>query len=228
MQPTHTAWLVFLIPLFAVHASWLWSSLVGAIGWCLPYWSGCVSISRAARSSDALFLFRAAMLVNATLLCIYWLQAGSFLSLRASSPSQGKRWMQAAGIIGAVFLALYADFLGTNGPVYQLLRQYGVTFYFSLTLLAQLLFLRQLLPLANEFLPSARWITAKTWLCWWILALGLASILGNALLDGEAKDRWENIIEWHFAMSMQGYFIFTAILWQRMGYRQQPVQNWPK
>src|SRR6187431_614315 len=135
MQPIHTAWLVFLIPLVAVHASWLWSSLVGAIDTCLPYWSGCVSISRAARSSDALFLFRAAMLVNATLLVIYWLQAGSFLSLRSLLPDQGKlrqiRWMQVAGITGAVFLALYVDFLGTNGPVYQLLRQYGVTFYFS-------------------------------------------------------------------------------------------------
>jgi len=228
MQPTHTAWLVFLIPLFAVHASWLWSSLVGAIDWCLPYWSGCVSISRAARSSDALFLFRAAMLANATLLVIYWLQAGSFLSLHPLNKRRQIRWMQVVGISGALFLALYADFLGTNGHIYQLLRQYGVTFYFSLTLLAQLLFLRQLLPLANEFPPAARWLTAKNWLCWWILALGLASILGNTLLDGAAKDRWENIIEWHFALAMNSYFLCTAILWQRLGYRQQPVQHRPE
>ena len=225
MQPTHTAWLVFLIPLVAVHASWLWSSLVGAIDGCLPYWSGCVSISRAARSSDALFLFRAAMLINATLLVIYWLQAGSFLSLRPLNKQLQIRWMQAVGISGALFLTLYVDFLGTSGQVYQLLRQYGVTSYFSLTLLAQLLFLRQLLPLANENHPAARWIRAKTWLCGWILALGVASILGNALLDGAAKDRWENIIEWHFALALNTYFIFTAILWQRMGYRSNPSKT---
>lgn len=229
MQPTHTAWLVFLIPLVAVHASWLWSSLVGAIDWCLPYWSGCVSISRAARSSDALFLFRAAMLINATLLAIYWLQAGSFLSLRPLTLQQGKqsqiRWMQVVGITGAIFLVLYVDFLGTTGPVYQLLRRYGVTFYFSLTLLAQLLFLRQLLPLTNKNHLAARWINAKTRLCWWMLAVGLASILGNVLLDDPAKDRWENIIEWHFALAMNMYFIFTAMLWKQLGYRQRPVQN---
>ncbi|HSX84188.1 MAG TPA: hypothetical protein VLE50_02220 [Cellvibrio sp.] len=228
MQPIHTAWLVFLIPLVAVHASWLWSSVVGAIEWCLPYWSGCTSISRAARSSDALFLFRAAMLVNATLLAIYWLQAGGFLSIHSSSPLDGKRrqirWMQTAGITGAVFLVLYVDFLGTTGHVYQLLRRYGVTLYFSLTLLAQLLFLRQLL-LINGNPVAARWINAKTWLCWWLLAVGLASILGNALLTDPAKDRWENIIEWHFALAMNTYFIFTAILWKQSGYRQLPMRN---
>jgi len=223
MQPTHTAWLVFLIPLVAVHASWVWSSLVGAIDWCLPYWSGCVSISRAARSSDALFLFRATMLVNASLLAIYWLQAGSFLSLRLNQPLH-IRWMQATGIAGAAFLALYVDFLGTTGPVYQLLRQYGVTLYFALTLLAQLLMLRLLLSVVDEH-RALRWINAKTRLCWWMLALGLASIAGNALLDDPAKDRWENIIEWHFALAMNCYFLFSALLWQRLGYRQQPVQN---
>jgi hypothetical protein len=132
--------------------------------------------------------------------------------------------MQTAGITGAVFLVLYVDFLGTTGHVYQLLRRYGVTLYFSLTLLAQLLFLRQLL-LINKNAVAARWIDAKTRLCWWLLAVGLASILGNALLADPAKDRWENIIEWHFALAMNTYFIFTAILWKQSGYRQLPMRN---
>lgn len=225
MQPTHTAWLVFLIPLLTVHTCWLWSSLTGAIEWCLPYWSGCVSISRAARSSDALFLFRAAMLINACLLAIYWLQACSFLKLQAQR--QSIAWMRVTGITGAAFLVLYVDFLGTDGAVYQLLRRYGVTFYFALTLLAQLLLLRQLLPLVHAQPAMAPWIKAKTWLCWWILGLGLASIAGNALLQDPAKDRWENIMEWHFALAMNAYFGLSAILWQRLGYRQQPVQNRP-
>jgi hypothetical protein len=225
MQPTHTAWLVFLIPLLTVHTCWLWSSLAGAIDWCLPYWSGCASISRAARSSDALFLFRAAMLINACLLAIYWLQASSFLKLQAKQ--QPIAWMQVTGITGAVFLVLYVDFLGTQGEIYQLLRRYGVTFYFALTLLAQLLFLRPLLLLAQEQPAAAPWIKAKTWLCGWILGLGLASIAGNALLEDPAKDRWENIMEWHFALAMNAYFGLSAVLWQRLGYRQQPVQNRP-
>lgn len=221
MQPVHTAWLVFLIPLLTVHACWLWSSLTGAIEWCLPYWSGCTSISRAARSSDALFLFRAAMMINACLLAIYWLQAGNLLRL------QGKRqpiiWMQLTGMAGVAFLILYVDFLGTNGELYQLLRRYGVTFYFAFTLLAQLLLLRQLLPLTQTQPAAAPWIKAKTWLCWWILALGIASIAGNALLQDPAKDHWENIMEWHFALAMNTWFGLSAVLWQRLGYRQQPV-----
>lgn len=210
MQPVHTAWLLFWIPLLTVHITWIWSSWVGAIDTCLPYWSGCTSISRAARSSDALFLFRSVMTMNAVLLIIYWLQIGKFLSLFKRSAVR----LQCLGIIAAFFLVLYANFLGTQGDVYRLLRQYGVTIYFSFTVLAQMLLISHLLKI-NE-IKIRPYVQGKLWLSMWILTLGIISVICNALLEGEAKDRWENIIEWHFALAMNMYFLLTALLWKRM------------
>ncbi|ABC26982.1 conserved hypothetical protein [Hahella chejuensis KCTC 2396] len=226
MQPQRIAWSNFLLPVLVAHAAWLWSSLVGAIDGCLPYWDGCVSISKAARSSDALYLFRAGMIIHAVLLLVFWFQAGAFLKLNQASTG-AVRAMQCLGAIGALFLVLYADFLGVDGRVYRLLRQYGVTIYFSFTVLAQMLLLRSLLtlfrsPALHAATGVQKWLRAKTWLCWWMLALGLASVANSLLLENPAKDRWENVIEWFFALSMTTYFAFTAMIWRRLGYRQRP------
>ncbi|WP_039916046.1 hypothetical protein [Cellvibrio mixtus] len=217
MQPVHNTWLVFLLPLLVVHGAWLWSSVAGAIDWCLPYWSGCTSISKAARSSDALFLFRAVMTFNAALLANYWLHASRFLTLYAA-PKSATCTLNIIGITGAIFLVLYANFLGSDGSFYQLLRRYGVTIYFSFTVLAQMLFLRQLIL---RIPINSRWIKYKTRLSIGLLFLGLASVFCNALLSGTAKDTWENIIEWHFALGMNFYFLFSALLWQNAGYSLQ-------
>lgn len=221
MQPVHTAWLIFLLPLLVVHGAWLWSSAAGAIDWCLPYWGGCTSISKAARSSDALFLFRAVMTFNAALLVNYWLQASHFLA-RYQTPATATRWLNIIGITGAIFLVLYTNFLGSQGDIYQLLRRYGVTIYFSFTVLAQMLLLRQLL---YRIPIRFRWVKYKTWLCAWLLSLGLASVFCTAMLTGDTKDRWENIIEWHFALGMNCYFLLTALLWKHLGFSWQALQN---
>ncbi|HTF97196.1 MAG TPA: hypothetical protein VL995_13755 [Cellvibrio sp.] len=219
MQPIHTAWLVFLIPLLVVNASWVWSSVAGAIEWCLPYWSGCVSISKAARSSDALFLFRAAMILNAALLMHFWLHSWQFLLLHQRRVQS----VPVLGITAALFLILYANFLGTQGKVYQLLRQYGVTIYFAFTVLAQMIFTRHLLQLG--LLKIQRLVRWEFYLCGWLLALGIISIFCNTLLTGEPKDRWENIIEWHFALGMNLYFLLTALIWKQLGFYHTPAQQ---
>lgn len=215
MQPIHTAWLIFLLPLVVVHAAWLWSSLAGAIEVCLPYWSGCVSISRAARSSDALFLFRAGMILTAMLLVHFWSQAGQFLTLH----QRPRRALIAIGIIAALFLVLYANFLGTQGRVYQMLRQYGVTIYFAFTVLAHMLLTRDLL--AMNLVTVKRHTGCMLGLSAWMLLLGITSVVCNALLTGDEKDRWENIIEWHFALGMNCYFLLVALIWQRLGFHAQ-------
>lgn len=217
MQPLTTARLLFWIPLFTVHICWLWSSLAGSVDFCVPYWTGCVSISKAARSSDALFLFRSAMTMSAVLLIYYWLQVGQFLALynrRAVSS-------QYLGIIAAFFLVLYANFLGTQGDFYRLLRQYGVIIYFAFTVLAQMLFIKHLLALDEKNIGN--YIKIKSGLSLWILVLGIASVIGNAILEGEKKDSWENIIEWQFALSMNIYFLLTAFIWKRLNFSCKPV-----
>lgn len=222
MQPFHNAWLLFWVPLVTVHIVWIWSSLVGSIDQCIPYWSGCTSISKAARSSDALFLFRSIMIMSAVLLMYYWLQVGQFLSLYKRQAIT----LQTLGIIAAFFLVLYANFLGTQGDIYRLLRQYGVTVYFSFTVLAQILFVNHLIKL--DEIKIRNYIQFKIRLSLWVLTLGIISVVCNLLLEPEAKNRWENIIEWHFALSMNFYFLLTSLIWKKLNFSYIPkIKNEP-
>jgi hypothetical protein len=191
--------------------------MVGSIEFCFPYWSGCTSISRAARSSDALFLFRAVMIMNAVLLMHYWLQLGQMLTLYGRRATT----LQTLGIIAALFLVLYANFLGTQGDVYRLLRQYGVTIYFSFTVLAHMLLTNHLFSLNEN--KIYRHLQIQRYLCGWLLTLGIFSVFFNALLEGETKDRCENIIEWHFSLGMNFYFLLTTFIWKRLNFSYRPT-----
>ena len=214
MQPKTTAWIVCLIPLLTVHLCWLWSSLVGSIPFCFPYWTGCTSISRAARLSDALFLFRAGMIFSAGYLMLYWYYSSLYISQKCWSQRQS-RFILGLGYTGALFLILYADFLGTEGKVYRLMRQYGVIFYFTFTVLAQMLFTRQLWHHRNEMEDSLTYIKSMLYLGIIVLIVGFTSLWATATLENPAKDKWENLTEWWFALTMTVYFGLTAKIWEK-------------
>lgn len=206
------AWLALacgLIPLIAVHLCYFVSASEGRVPWCLPYLEGCTSISRAARHGLANVLFKAFMLPTAALIGLAWVLA--HLRLRELAERQPHRLaaVRALGLIGALFLVLYASFLGIDGEVYQLLRRYGVTVYFSFTVLAQLL-LASLLPVG----PPRRALVA---LCALLLFLGLASIPLQHLMPD--RDAALNAVEWCFALLMTLGFLLIAWDWQRAGFR---------
>lgn len=217
MQPSKIAWTVCLLPLFCVHASWIWSSSVGAIPWCLPYWDGCASISRAARSSDALFLFRAGMILSAAWLIMYWRLCSHFL--QRWKFAQRSLAMLILGYLGAMFLVLYADFLGTEGTVYRLMRRYGVIFFFTFTVLAQYFFTRDLLRNKSQLKAVYRHLQTMLGLGLFILIIGFISLGATILLDNPEKDRWENVTEWWFALAMMAYFGVTALMWKKLRYQ---------
>ena len=152
MQPRTLALIITFLPLFAVNAAYIISVNAELVPRCFPYIEGCTSISRAARQGDAIFLFRATMIVHAVLLMWYWRFAQCWLNRlrKHAAVDQGKRSTQAMlglGVVGAFFLILYADYLGTHGDIYRFMRRYGVIFYFTFTPLAQMIMLNQLYKL---------------------------------------------------------------------------------
>ncbi len=217
MQPSRNAWLVCLIPFFCVNISWLWSSIAGAIPWCFTYLEGCVSISRAARSSDALFFFRATMILSAAMLILFWLQSYHFLKLKAWAKEPVA--MMILGITGALFLVLYAVFLGTDGQVYRLMRRYGVIFYFTFTVLAQYLLTRQLWHNRYSVKSAIPLLKAMLGLGLFVLIIGLVSLSATIMLENPEKDYWENVTEWWFALAMTSYFGLVALLWKKLGFQ---------
>ena len=217
MQPATLAWTLCLLPLLSIHVCWLWSALVAAIPWCNPYWDGCVSISKAARSSDALFLFRGSMIFSAGYLVIFWQMVRMYLN-RLAVPGNMPGIIAFIGSVGAIFLVLYADFLGTEGDLYRLLRRYGVIVYFTFTVLAQMLLWR---ALARQQ-PAAPWAPQQIslrlllWSLFAILVIGLLSLTATLTLENPSKDRWENALEWWFALLMTLNFGWLGRYWQQV------------
>lgn len=189
-----------------VHACYTLSIHAGTAPACIPYFEGCTSISRAARYGLANSVFRAVMLPSAALIALFWTIAAAWL--RAMPLAQARRIasMRAIGMIGALFLVLYVTFLGVEGDVYRWMRRYGVTVYFSFTVLAQML-LAASLPRGDLL---RRRLGA---LCAAMLLLGLLSIPLQHL--AEVREAALNAVEWIYALAMSSAFVLVGLRWRR-------------
>lgn len=210
-------------PIVVVHACYGLSVIEGHVVLCNPYWDGCSSISRAGRHGWAFFLFKAGMLPYAAALAAFWWLNQNWLHALGDPGSRG---MVQAGLVGALFLVIYATFLGSEGGFYQWLRRSGIHVYFSMTFLAQALLILRLraltrlatAPVAGGARPiGATWspglVTAMTAVAWLIVVLGLAfAVLGRWLAI--ERDRLENAIEWLAALLMQVNLLLTVVAWR--------------
>ena len=204
------AWAAAILPFIAANIAYLISASADLVPWCVPYVDGCTSVSRAARSGVANPVFRGIMLPYAVVLALYWWLAAEWLRGFVPARPRLRRVMLALGLLAALFLILYATFLGVEGNFYQWLRRYGITVHFSSTVLAQILLTYAIA--ADPRLPS--WLRrGKLGLCALMLALGLASIpLQNFAPD---RDAALNAVEWTYSLLMLAFFPLTGEAWRR-------------
>jgi hypothetical protein len=118
------------------------------------------------------------------------------------------------GVVAALFLILYATFLGVEGRMYQWLRRYGITVYFAFTVLAEMFVIALLQPVAR--LPQA---LRRTMLGFagLLLLLGIASLPLQYLVAD--SDRAINALEWTYALLMALFYGLIAMAWSATGFR---------
>jgi hypothetical protein len=209
-----------LLPAVAGVAALALSSHLGLIPTCNPFADGCVSVSRAARHDLPNHVFRALVLPAAALQALTWLLAARWLSAQAGSATwPGLRALAPLGIVAGIALALYGAFLGTEGAVYRLLRQYGTVVYFGFTCLCMLI--------AGAAIERSAQATARplprllqyalTALAVLLVLLGLVNALVGLWLDGEPKAQVENVAEWWGSLIFTLVFVALAAMWRRQG-----------
>jgi hypothetical protein len=209
-----------LLPLLAALLA-LWLSIrTGLIPSCNPFLDGCVSVSRAARHGLPNHVFRALMLPAATLQGIVWLLVARWLR-SGLGQRPGVRALALLGPVAAVALVLYVTFLGTEGPIYRALRQYGTVVYFGFTCLSLLLaggLVQKLAQTQRLALPRLlEW--AMLGLAALLVALGIGNSIVAALFDDEVKGRIENVTEWWGSLIFVLGFLAIAAMWFRLGVR---------
>ncbi len=202
-----------IIPILAAAGAYLIALSQGYEAQCVPLVQGCTSISRAARYGEAIFWFRGLMMPLSAVLVFFWLAQVRWLN-HWIDPHNTYRSLLVLGILSALALVIYVNFLGTDGEVYQFMRRFGVTFYFGFGALAQLLVVNATYPQRRRLAPeSQKWVT-------WQLAcvsaqwvLGLIS-LSSDFLPREQKAIVENIIEWNFALAMMLFHLLNVGIWR--------------
>ena len=219
MQPRTLVWIIIILPLLVSNAVYLLSAYEGFIPWCIPYIDGCTTMSKAARSGDSIFVFRAVMIGYSVLLILFWIYAKQWLDLLYGRSTNFARIILWLGVIGAIFLMVYIDFLGTSGEVNRFMRKYGIMVFFVFTPLAQTLMLRQ----HYHVLPSLKQGTINPKILHYQLAIVvimlIIGIISTVLdLTNNKTYESENIIEWNFSFILNIYFFGMVFLWKKYSY----------
>lgn len=218
MQPRTLAIILTLLPLLASNGAYLLSAYEGYVPWCNPYIDGCTTISRAARSGDSIFLFRATMIAYGVVLIGFWIYSKHWLNILHGQPTKIAHVILWLGITGAISLIIYIDFLGTTGEVNRFMRRHGVMIFFTLTPLAQLLMLNQHYNIMNNNPKASINVKALQYqlvILLLMLLIGIISILLN--LTQNKTYETENIVEWNFSLLLTLYFAGMIFIWK--GYR---------
>lgn len=207
-----------LLPAVATLAAWALSVHLGLVPACNPFIDGCISISRAARHGLPNHLFRSLVLPAAVLQALTWWLAARWLrGLPGAAAMRGLAALPLLGATAAVALVLYGSFLGTEGPIYRALRQYGTVVYFGFTCLCLLIaggaVQRAVAAGALALAPALQ--HAMVALSVALVLLGLGNALVGAVADGDLEVRVENVTEWWGASIFVLGFVALAAMWRR-------------
>ncbi len=219
MQPRTLVLIITILPLLSTNGVYLLSAYQGFIPWCLPYIDGCTTISQAARSGNSIFIYRATMIIYGVLLIGFWIYAQQWLNLLYGHTTRIAHIILWLGIVGAIFLIIYIDFLGTTGEVNRFMRRYGIMIFFTLTPLAQLLMLEQ----HYNILPSLPDGTIKPavlkYQLFVLLLMLIIAIISTTLEATQNKTyESENIVEWNFSLLLNMYFLGMIFIWKDYRY----------
>lgn len=188
-----------LLPLVMIHfAYWLnihAPDALPAVFQCNPYFEGCVSVSRAARSGPGLYWFKLVMMPLAICLAIAWQFAGEWMAQLRPDMQKTRVWAVWLGVAGSIALVFYVVFLGTEGDVYRWFRRYGVVFFFGFSALAQLMTARVVWDVFDSFRSALAALFLVLVSLQWLI--GVSSVFKKLVFDDpRLVDRIQNITEW--------------------------------
>lgn len=211
LAPLAAAVLAFV----AIHACYLISASLGQVEWCIPYWDGCTTISRAGRQSPAVFVYRGLMTPAAAFMALYWLLSREWLTLVGEQP----HWLHTAvavlGVSAGVCLVLFSSILGHPDPLFKIPRRILVDCFFICTFSAELILLGRLWTLrrAAPATSLGRIIGFKVIIVALQALLAATLALVPPLLDDSG---WlDDAVEWNWVALMLLFFVASFLAWRR-------------
>ena len=172
---------------------------------CIPYIDGCTSISSTGRYPPGDRLFRAVMLPQAVLLAVTWYATALWLRALRPDATRAATTTLVAGLLGALALIIYVSYLASNDPFYEIMRRYGIYFYYVCTVIAQIA--------VSLKVPVATLRRVMLGIMVTPFVLGLFNFVQKAVVEN--PDNTENVIEWIVSLLMQLWFVALWLAWRR-------------
>lgn len=195
------AWLAAALPAAGVVIGFVLARTSGDLAPMWPPVDGEVSISRAMRHEPAVQVFRAFTMPAAVFMALSWIGVAGRLGPRAGLAAR------ALGVAGAVFLVLYASYLGSDGAMYRALRRWGVYVFFGGTGLAHLLAAWAWVKAG----PPPFALRVYRVLTLLMVAAGPVQVIADRIVAPD-DDRIANILEWWIGAGLVGGFACLARL----------------
>ena len=203
-----------VLAIIAGNVSFILSVNEGFVETCFPYFEGCTSISKTGRQGLSFIVFKLIILPVMTLLSIYWLLSYNIIKSMIEVHKLTLKIMITSGVIGSIFGIIYASFLGSEGNIYQLLRRFGIYFFFLGTYLGQVL--EVYLLFRSKKNHNSIYLKIMKFLSYLI---GLVIVFSIPIYGLIEEDDWlENVLEWNITLLIFIYFILVSLFWKEKNY----------
>lgn len=197
-----------LVPIIGINLAYWIGVSFDNLPSCIPYIDGCTSISSTGRYPPGDRLFRAVMLPQAVLLAVTWYATALWLRAVRPDATRAATTALVAGLLGALALIIYVSYLASNDPFYEIMRRYGIYFYFVCTVIAQIA--------VSLSVPVVRLRRIMLGIMVTPFALGLFNFVQKAVVEN--PDNTENVIEWIVSLLMQLWFVALWLAWRRTNF----------
>lgn len=214
------AYAAALLPLIAIHLSYLLAASHGQVDWCIPYLHSCASISATGREPPAYFVFKGLMIPAAVLLALYWLLSAAWLKTLGCQRRHWRAVLASLGLIASTGLVFYTVLLGWIDPGYRQQRHMGVITFFGFSLFAQLLITWLLESIPAVRADLARGLRRLKTAIIVVFITGLASVI-IGFVDPDLYQRTDNAFAWSLTLLLNLHTFFAASLWRQSGWRMR-------
>lgn len=203
-----------LIPIIAVHLTYLISAGYGHVDWCFPYIHSCTSISATGRKAPEFYIFKATMIPVAVIMMLFWISIRGWFERCGGSESTDRSWISTLlpwiGILGATCLIVYTVALGQSADHFRLPRRIGVVIYFTFTYFAQLMVTYRVGQIREVAGIQPEWYKLLYFDSALVLAIGLLSLFLNMFYVD--YDQMDDAFEWVLALLIHLHFLVTYLV----------------
>ena len=205
-----------VVPLVTVNVCYVVAIGLDHLPACIPYLTGCTSVSSTGRIAPESLIFRAGMLPSALIVVLFWHRCSTFLRIGGQSGFRHVT-LQVLGVIAALSLVIYAVTLGFEDNAYRQWRRAGIIGFALSTFSAEV-------SLIIFYRPMRIATTEKLWR-WLIVlcvALPLLSVASEiAKWAGAPRHGANNTVAWNAFVVASAYYAVVARIWWQHGFSSQ-------